>query len=338
MRLEVLTPTHVGSGEKYSAIDFVVKGDRVVFIDSMKFFEEIERKGLDAVEVARKIGSGVGSVGDYIRDLSNIKMREVSLIGSPSRKKEILMHTKSRGKPYIPGSSVKGAIRTAILWKEVKENRSLLEWTIRQIKYELGKERYLQKKDLGRLDDKLEEKVFRRTTLEGTKQGDPKNDLLRALRIGDSSFFDSWSVYQVKFLGMRSFSVLAECIDGGQTAEIAVDFDRFTLNHLGQRLDLDDVIHASREFAEEVVRVETSRSYPEEAKQEFRRVLKARGTILRIGWGTGWYSSTIGTLLKTHPEFERMRRKLRLGRNRNFPLTRRVTFDSKPLGWVSIHD
>ncbi len=338
MRLEVLTPTHVGSGEKYSAIDFVVKGDKVVFIDSMKFFEEIERKGLDAVEVARKIGSGVGSVMDYIRDLSNIKMHEVHLIGRPPRKKEILMHIKSRGKPYIPGSSVKGAVRTVLLWKAVKEDGKLLEQTVNYLKN-------LRNIDFKKVDDWLEKRVFRKAILEGTKEGDPKNDLLRVLRVSDSSFFESWSVYQVKFLGMRSFSVLAECIDSGQTAEIAVDFDGFTLKYLSQRLDLDDIIHASREFAEEIVRVETNRSYPEESKQEFRRVLKSRGLILRIGWGTGWYSSTIGTLLKTHPEFERMRRKLGLGRNprtkrfsRNFPLTRRVTFDSKPLGWVAIHD
>ncbi len=345
MKLEVLTPTHIGSGDRYLAIDFVIKGNRVIFIDSMRFFEEIEKEGLDAVEVARKIGSGSSSVEDYIRDLSSVKMHEVSLIGRPSKKKEILMHIKSRGKPYIPGSSIKGAIRTVLLWKAVKEDRSLLEEVIYQIKNVLRGKRYLDRKDLTRLDDKLEEKVFRRAKLEGTKEGDPKNDLLRVLRVGDSSFFDSCSVYQINFLGMGRFSVLAECIDSEQTAEIEIDVDNFTLGYLGQKFDFDGLTSAAREFAEELVRVETNRSYPEEAKREFKKVLKAKGMILRIGWGTVWYSSTIGTLLKTHPEFDNLRRKLGLGRNprtkrfsRNFPVVRRVTFNKKPLGWVAIHD
>ncbi|WP_456369287.1 type III-A CRISPR-associated RAMP protein Csm5 [Geoglobus sp.] len=338
MRLEILTPTHIGSGDRYLAMDFVIKGNRVIFIDSMKFFEEIEKKGLDAVDVARKIGSGDSSVDDYLRDLSEIKSHEARLIGRQPGRKEILMHVKSRGKPYIPGSSVKGAIRTVLLWKAVKEDRKLLEQTINHIKE-------LRRFDVKRVDDWLEEKVFRRVRLEGTRRGDPKNDLLRALKISDSAFFDSCSIYQIKFLGMRNFSQLAECVDDGQEAEIKVKVDDFTLSYLGQKLDFDEITSAAREFAEEVVKAETNRSYPEVVKQEFRNVLKARGIILRIGWGTGWYSSTIGTLLKTHPEFEGVRRKLGLGRNprtkrfsRNFPLVRRVTFDNKPLGWVSIHD
>ncbi|MBE8540204.1 type III-A CRISPR-associated RAMP protein Csm5 [Geoglobus acetivorans] len=343
MRLEILTPTHIGSGDKYLAIDYVIKRDRVIFIDSMKFFEEIEKMGFDAVDVASKIGRGEKSIEDYVSNISKIKVREAPFFGRFARK-EILMHIRTCGKPYIPGSSIKGAIRTAFLWKEVKENRSLLDWTIHQIKNELRGKRYLQRKDLTKLDDNLERKVFRKTNLSG-KDGDPKNDLLRALRISDSAFFDSCSVYQINYLGMRNFSVLAECVDSGQKTEVEIDVDEFTLQYLNQKVDLDSIASASREFAEEVVKAETSRGYPEEVKREFRNVLEAKGIILRIGWGTGWYSSTIGTLLKTHPEFEGLRRKLGLGRNprtnrfsRNFPLIRRVTSDNKPLGWVSIHD
>ncbi|MCD6492924.1 MAG: hypothetical protein J7K36_03865 [Archaeoglobaceae archaeon] len=54
----------------------------------------------------------------------------------------------------------------------------------------------------------------------------------------------------------------------------------------------------------------------------------------------------MGTLLKTHPEFESIREKLGLGRNpkakrkfsKNFPTIRRITFDKRPLGWISIYE
>ncbi len=342
MKLEILTPVHIGSGNKYLALDYVIKGNKVVFIDPMKFFERIEKMGLNPVEVARGIGQGERSIEDYVSELSDIKTREIPFNGR-NKRREILMHIKSNERLYIPGSSIKGAIRTAILWKVARDNRDTLNWVINYIKELVGK-KSLSKRDLIKLDDRLEERVFRKSCLV-EKKDDPKNDLLRALRVSDSTFLDSYSVYEVKFLGMRNFSVLAECINPEQSAEVETNIDEFTLHYLKTRLDFDYLLSATREFAEEIVGVETERNYPEKAKKEFRNVLKAKGVVLRIGWGTGWYSSTIGALLKTHPEFESVRKKLGLGRNprirrfsRNFPLIRRITFDNKPLGWIAVHE
>uniref|UniRef100_A0A7C2N7S8 CRISPR system Cms protein Csm5 n=1 Tax=Archaeoglobus fulgidus TaxID=2234 RepID=A0A7C2N7S8_ARCFL len=341
MKLEILTPVHIGSGDKYYATDFVIKGDRVVFVDSTRFFEEVEKKGLDPINVAREISEGK-KIEDFV-DLSKIKIREVPFKGRTSRN-EILAHIKSRGKPYIPGSTIKGAIRTAILWKEVKDSRELLNWTVNYIKKKLNEKRNLGRKELIKLDDELEEKVFRKAELTG-RRSDPKNDLLRALRICDSEFIDDCRIYEIKFLGMRNFSMLAECTEAGQVAEFEASIDGFTLDYLSQKLDYDYILSAAREFAEKVVEVELERKYPQKAITEFKNVLNTRGIILRIGWGTGWYSSTIGTLLKTHPKFEDLRRKLGLGKNprtgrfsRNFPMVRRITFDDRPLGWISIYE
>lgn len=343
MKLEILTPVHIGSGDKYLAMDFVIKGNKVVFIDSMKFFEEIEKRGLNPIEIAKEIGKGEKSIEDYVENLLSIKMKEVPFNGRTPRK-EILMHIKSHGKPYIPGSSIKGAIRTAILWKEIKDNKNLLNWIFNHIENELRKKQYLQRKDLTRLDDKLEEKIFRKANLV-EKKDDPKNDLLRAVIISDSTFLDSYSIYQVNFLGMRNFSVLVECVDPEQIAEVKTNIDKFILYYLNQKLDYDCILSATREFAEKIVEIEINRNYPEKTKHEFKNVLKSKGIILRVGWGTGWYSTTIGTLLKTHPKFEGLRKKLGLGRNprtrrfsRDFPLIRRITSDRRPLGWISIHE
>lgn len=343
MKVETLTPVHVGSGDKYLAIDFVIKGDRVILIDSLKFFQEVERRGLDPIDVAEKIARQGKSVEDFVDDIIGIKTAEIPFTGR-IQKNEILRHMQYNGNLYIPGSSIKGAIRTALLWKEVKEDRRLLEKAIQHIKSVIGGKRYIKGSELTKLDDKLEELVFRKSKLT-SKRDDPKNDLLRALRLTDTSFFRKPKIYEIKFLGMGRFSVLAECIDCGDEAEVEIGLDEYVLQFMDQKIDLDAVLMATREFAEEIVNTEISRSYPEKAKNEFKSVLKAKGIILRVGWGTGWYSSTIGTLLKTHPEFETLRRKLGLGRNprtggfsKDFPAIRRVTFDDKPLGWIAIHD
>lgn len=347
MKLEILTPVHIGSGDRYLATDFVIKKDRVVFINSVRFFEEVDKKGLDPIDVAKEIGEGKKSIEDFV-DPYKIKIRVVPFNGRKPRR-EILAHIKSQGRPYIPGSSIKGAIRTALLWKDVNDNRDLLDWTINHIKEKIrrSKRGYLDRRDLIKLDDELEEKVFRKAMLT-EKRADPKNDLLRALKTYDSEFVDGYSVYQINFLGMGNFSVLAECLDAGQVVEFEMNIDEFALKYLNQKLDYDYILSATREFAEKIVEVEVNRNYPPEAKREFKNALRAGGIILRVGWGTGWYSSTIGTLLKTHREFEDIRKKLGLGRNpnpkakrkfsKNFPTIRRITFDKRPLGWISIYE
>lgn len=342
MKIETLTPVHISSGDKYLAVDFAVIGNKVIFIDMLKFFQEIERTGANPIEVAQKIAKG-SSVNDFIKDLSRVKEYEVPFTGRRVRR-EILKHIKTNGKLYIPGSTIKGAIRTALLWKAVKDDRTLLNKTIQLIKRKIGNRKYLNRKELTRLDDELENIVFRKSKLT-IRKDDPKNDVLRVLRVTDTLPFKKGKVYEIKFLGMRNFSQLVECIDYGDSSELDIEIDDYTVSFMDQKLDLDDIGIATKEFTEEIVKTEMNRNYPERAKNEFRNVLKVKGIVLRIGWGTGWYSSTIGTLLKTHPEFENLRKKLGLGKNprtgrfsRNFPMIRRVTFDDRPLGWVAIHD
>ena len=339
MKIETLSPVHVGDGDKYTAMDFVVKNGRVVFLDVLKVLQELDRRGEDVMKLAEDIGSRWRSIGDVLDDVYEFKQKEAKFIGDENGTatgKEIIKHIQSGGRLYIPGSSIKGAIRTALLWKAVKDDRNLLDWTIQYIKRE-------RRFDLKKIDDKLEAKVFRSS--KQLNKDDPKNDMLRALRITDTTHFTKSTVYEVKFVNMRGFTVLAECIDAGDSADVEVDIDEYTLRVLGERLDFDDIKEATKEFAGEIVKTEMRRGYPERTKNEFKNVLRSKGLLLRTGWGVGWYSTTIGTLLSTHPDFEGIRRKLRLGRrprgkgiSRNFPVTRRITWDDKPLGWVAIQE
>jgi len=54
MEIEVLTPVHVGSGNKLLMnLDFIVKGNRAVILDTPKLFGYLLEKGYDAVDIAK---------------------------------------------------------------------------------------------------------------------------------------------------------------------------------------------------------------------------------------------------------------------------------------------
>ncbi len=198
--------------------------------------------------------------------------------------------------------------------------------------------RRITSKVLKTADDELEKKVFGK---------EPKKDFMRAIRVTDSTEFNSLKVYEVKILGSSVRGVCVECIDENDTADIEIEVDKQVLKDKYIKsdlvIDIDTIAGITKEFSLELIKNELNYDYDSRTKSILKELIKVRGILLRIGWGTGWYSKTIGLLLETHPEFENIRKKLGLGRNPRtgklsgiFPKTRRVTADGKPLGWISI--
>ncbi len=334
MEIEILTPVHVGSGNRLLMnLDFVVKGNRVVVLDTPKLFGYLIEKGYDAVEIAKI------ELKELIEEIDVEEFKKDVLPFTGVVRSEILEHIKTGGKPYIPGSSIKGAIRTAILWYAVRNNRRLLDFAIKSVENKISRYRGRTAKILKEADDELEMVVFGKES---------RKDIMKAVRVEDSKPFKSLRVYEVKVLGSsRKIGVSVECIDSGK-AEVGIDIDDFVLKNLDSSYkdmvkDVDTIAEITREFSEALIEEELKYNYFEKTKNEFRAVKRCNGMVLRLGWGTGWLSSTIGLLLKTHPKFEGLRRRLGLGKNprtkivsRVFPKTRKVTADGKPLGWVCI--
>jgi CRISPR type III-A-associated RAMP protein Csm5 len=128
VELETLSPLHVGNGREITPIEYVVEGDNFyrVDVDGMlrdtkrfsreRFLEFVE----DAVSTHR-----VPYLGDFERDLAKshqqYKLRILEKINEvrPPRIKEYI---KSSERFYIPGSSIKGAILSALYWHLLKES------------------------------------------------------------------------------------------------------------------------------------------------------------------------------------------------------------------------
>jgi CRISPR-associated protein Csm5 len=334
MILKTLTPVHVGSGDIYTPIEFAVKNGEVYILDSERVLEQVDKKGHDLMKISKEIGMG-GNIEDYVDVIGDFTIFSAPLVGELKRR-EISRNISSGGRLYIPGSSIKGAIRTALLWQAVKNDRNLLNYSISLMEGAVKNNKRISVKILRSLDDRLEARVFRK------KKDDPKYDLMKGIVVRDSGFFDTRKFYEVKVLG-TNLSAVVECIDCENKTEVEIKVDELKINSVDGKLDFDQIIDACRNFSKEVVNVELNYKYSDVTKKEFKKVLNANGMILRIGWGTGWYSTTIGTLLVKHEKFNDLRKKLKLGRkpgtgmvSRRFPATRRITADGKPLGWIEI--
>ena len=162
------------------------------------------------------------------------------------------------------------------------------------------------------------------------------------LKVSDSTPFDKLKVYEVKILG-SNIRVCVECIDENDTAEIGIKIDTASKFREYGIKDMDDIKEITRDFSLALIEKELEYNYGDKTKSILKGIKNSKGMLLRVGWGTGWYSKTIGLLLEAHPKFESLRRKLGLGRSPRtkrfydvFPKTRRVTVDGKPLGWINL--
>lgn len=340
MEIKTLTPVHIGSGNKLTKVDFIVRNGRVIVLDTSEFFGALEGKGFNLMKIVDELSyRGLDDLAkDFDIDPADFKVYEAKLVGSVAS--EISEQIKSGKKPYIPGSSIKGAIRTAILWYIVKNDRSLLNYAVKCLK-DLAKGK-ITPKALKMADDKLEKRVFGK---------DPRKDFMRALKVTDSTIFNKLTVYEIKILGSDVKGVCVECIDENDSAKVKIEINERVLTdvEIASKLkeyelnDIKKIAEITREFSLNLIEKELIYNYDDRTKSIFKNIKGSKGMLLRVGWGTGWYSKTIGLLLETHPNFEYLRKKIGLGKSpktrkvsNEFPKTRRVTVDGKPLGWICI--
>ncbi len=248
-------------------------------------------------------------------------------------------------RPYLPGSSLKGALRTAIAWYGWGQGRFRPEIS------RLGRSRKWAAVDYER-------------QLLGKN---PNHDLLRALQVGDSDSVDGSALMVLNARVLNRIGKLSgapvemEAIRPDTSFRLRMKLDRALfsdwakhggLNLAGASwlLQLGDVVQAhstdriQRELAwfKQMKGMERVVGFYQQLANVAPR-LGGRRFLVELGWGTGWQSKTFGSRLQADQRFmERIIDDYRLARGRRqqgdpFPKSRRaaVAFRRDPRGSVS---
>lgn len=367
-KLEVLSPLHIGNGNVLGLIDFVLDDERFVKINFAKLAEYCYDKGIDLAKgieeerlKVRYKNEEIFSIEKFLEfykiDYGMFADYKIPLnIGE--RRRETKIEVKEfikdgRGGLYIPGSSIKGAIRTALLWKAL-DNRSVNKHC-----NNLLKRRKINSKEACK---ELEKEIFGRTAHE---------DILKGLRISDTDPIEvnELEVDEIKIIGNPTpIPTYVENLRIGAKTRFVIGIDEellseklFESNVLRDYINHEDILRICSDFSLEYAKKQGSYgSYNDETKQFYGELqnkiidLKENEAILNMGWGGGWYSKTIGLKVENHPDFtadprnfsqfkRTLRFKLKLGKNPRgrgfvvkFPKTRRVTIEGLPLGWIKV--
>jgi len=370
--IEVISPVHIGSGGTISPIEYVVE-DNFYRADMDRLFED-ERFDTDGFIEDAKAGAfylgrfAPGVAKEHVRyalDISESARTNLQqLIGRLSRSSEVREHIKTKDEAYIPGSSVKGAIRTAILWWVLKNDADRFDRAKKHLNSLVRSRGRVDKK---RVDDEIEKLVF---------GADPTEDILKALQVSDTSAVNvkELRIEEVRTLtttprghNWKGFYTYVEALKPGTKLVLETKIDEFLLEddaaselHFENKKGLvREIPRICNEFADMFIEDEMRffRQYnrPGELDDvlEFYEMLRERreedSFLLHLAWGSGWHGMTVGRLLQGEPDFDffGLRKRFSLGKTRNqqffvseFPKTRRIVFkDGKPkypLGWLKI--
>jgi CRISPR-associated protein Csm5 len=348
LNLMTLSPLHIGNGEELMrGYDYVVHKGRTWRIDEDALLDAALGEGEFDEMLLRRPAAELLQPNDFRPDSPLFRYVVKGAPRSQERGARLREQVKDAfDRPYLPGSSLKGAFRTALFARALAQNPRAL--------------------DVGRLQDNR--KWAAQPVERGLLGRDPNHDLLRALQVSDSAPLDP----------SQSLSIEnAQVITGGQSgspievealrtqirvqSSVKLDLALFTPQaerelRFGERLGwLQGLMAVCRERAAPVLAAERdwfAQRYPgapiagfyEQLTQLVGQMRDER-CLLQIGWGGGWLNKTAGLYLDDRQREDVVGRyRLARGSRRRgdlFPKSRRVVLDAQgrpvaPLGWVLI--
>lgn len=361
IKLKTLTPIHIGNGnflrnntdfavsqEDENSFIYVIDPSKILALVGEEHLEDwllsIENPDDTVVRFVKRHNKSA-QLDDYaLRVITNY-----AGVKKTDTLKECLHN--GMGLYYIPGSSIKGAIRTAILSQLSK-----------------GK----------KLEDKVKDKhnrISAKQIEKGLFGEDPNRDVFRFLQVGDAYFSDdcgiatrmvNLNITHKKDLGDYSKSQIVEAIGlENSTAfqmKIAKDYYRWAkglkqeaIATLPQEMEsLSSLFILINTYLEELVSSEIeiwtelredysgADDYIENMRSildEIRRCQKGKECVLRIGYGAGWRFITGGWA----EELDNFDEVISASRPKNhlydeyvFPKSRRLDEDSDVFGFVKL--
>ena len=387
-KITTLTPVHVGSGTTYNRnIDFVQEGGRIGIVDANKVAAQLSG---DADNITKQ------DVQAWVADIESDKPDTLKFLREKRGKKSVTVddiseriiialeasahvntlkeqiRTFNEG-AYLPGTSLKGAIRTAIL------NRLIVSVPFQARNHSVYRE---ERKD--RRTQEVYGADYKGVKLEKKYLGnDANHDIMRLLLIGDAHFGDTICLL-AKTLNEKgneheikeSVTQFVECINQGEEAlcqlnisdDLVRQIDLPRFSEVAQKMPNRSAVatwsivfqhinaHTLKQINTEITRYEPlnlpdgTADFLEKMKdiKQLFNELSAEECIIRVGFGTGYLSMTGGWVLEQlksvanfdyAKELEYLGKAIRKKGGYNgmaLPKSRKIGYEGIPLGFIKI--
>lgn len=363
--LTTLAPLHIGTGESFTKHAYLISGGYVYIIDPQDVFKYLIVNGDFPDGVLKEYSNMPLSkfIHKHSIDESEIlkkarhKIKRPDQLGNNAKILECIKLPLNK-RPYVPGSSLKGALRTAILWNNYKVNEGNVDEIMNCI------ERY-EESTLGSTIDSIM-KCFH---VSDTYESQHESSIYKIL-ISSPNNELKWKKYGLPntYIIAQASPTYCECIEQCKEFTLYIDLPEFSSN-LRDRLNrpelkdkrdiitLQNIIIASNTFSKYQIEADISyikkyssllehpivNFYKELAEK--LNAIKPNECILHMSWGAGWLSKTFTSHEKDkNKEFFNANKEEFGDRKRLdadiFPKTRRFVMQGNDcigtLGWIKL--
>jgi len=345
--LKVITPVHIGNGTTYGPQEFYTGKAKLsgkiidIFrrVDVSKLYSELDDETreefidhlstqdfrLDSMEKFKKPAKEAARYGGYLKT-------------GESEINEVREHIKTSDEIYIPGSSIKGSIRTALLYEHLRDS------------------------DLDRISDAVRRGLYRdlNNIINSFFSSDPrdtaKKSIMRFLEVTDTNTFKNPALHKIRVLAVtdrsynyKRFPVYLEFMPRGVKLAFEMNFtysERYKdLRNKSELVDPEKIRESLYSFSRDYIEHEQDFAskydidFLEGIYRKLEKMNSPESPLMRIGQGSGFLATTIGLRFKEedYSTYESIR-KLTRGRSYNyeFPKTRKLVDGRIPPGWVKV--
>ncbi len=318
IKIKIITPVHIGSGEEISPMEYFIDRDKGVFhrLNMDSLFQDEKFKPYR--ERFIKEAGRSRYIGQIIQDQTLLRRHILYTLSiSPEARQHIITNPtnikafiKSAGRSYIPGSSLKGSLLSALIWHVFKDNyRKLNDNQKREV------QNIFFEKNRNKASEILLEKAFSWIA--------PKSKLLnpkfaRWIDVSDSylrSCHESLQISLVKVKGAktgRQLPILYESLKEGQVFESEIKSQDSGFSE-------KEILQIAHDFYSRVVN-------KDEAGFKYAYNLPTVPYLVRLGQGATAFSTSL-LLLSEDLGFRYFLRA---------PRTRKRIDDGIPMGFVQI--
>lgn len=272
--IKTLTPVHIGNGNKYNGISYLIDEDNYLNkIDSDFIFQNLNiEEQIKFVEWLEKV-SYQPSLNQFLENINRSDIIDIlkdknkfpKIKVDKGFKKDVSEYIKSdMNTVYIPGSSIKGSIRTALAYNAISNNPEIL-------KDIFNKGFHCKPQNA---DDELINSIFNCGIIKSNREidyKDSKYDLLKLLKISDTQNLDygCMGIYHYDIFSQQKKGELRPKQKDLYIEAIQEGFKNFTIN-----------IEIDRNFLLEAKKIETTKEWIG-LNQKFERIFGTKLSNLK---------------------------------------------------------
>jgi len=356
LKITTLSHLNIGCGDFYTNLDYYIEGSKAKIIDMGRLLESLD----DANKIDELVKLIKSNMGNNRREIGvkeayesiNIYpdkfiLKEIDCKIKEDASVQIKKFINQNGKYYVPGSSLKGAIRTAYIFDYYDKNIDKLVSIL---------------KDRGIYNNKKGSAVVENA------RGKIKDDFFKYLLITDSDFIDS---NNFEFIETRRYNIeykrknKSNIYGNKECKEALKKGSEFTIEltiKKGFPNNFEEIKNMCNNLTRTIIQFEMKNRYLPQGLKDFykNKILNDLNNnnafYLLLGSGSGFLSKTIYLLLWKHnKDLNLIKRILPLKKGKDkrtgkflvqpvndyieFPRTRVI--DSKkeiPMGWIKIEE